>query len=85
MDSSESEKLRNQFITDWRTQITDLSIKSIGHMYLNDELTDVLFIFRRNDSITVFTFSNFVQDFIMPLAKNGVNFFVTIIAELFGP
>ena len=52
MDSSDLEKLRNQFNSDWRTQKTEL-VDQIGQLFLTDELTDVLFIFNRNNSITV--------------------------------
>ena len=52
MDSSDSEKLRNQFNSDWRAQKTEL-VDQIGQLFLTDELTDVSFVFNRNNSITV--------------------------------
>ena len=52
MNSSDLEKLRNQFNSDWRTQKTEL-VDQIGQLFLTDELTDVLFVFNRNNSITV--------------------------------
>ena len=55
MDSSDSETLRNQFNSDWRTRKTEL-VDQIVQLYQNEELTDVLFVFNRNDSITVFNF-----------------------------
>ena len=59
MYSSDSDRLRNQFNSNWRTQKTEL-VDRIVHLYQNEELTDVLFVFNRNDSITVFTlFLNF--------------------------
>ena len=61
MDSSDSDKLRNQLNSDWRTQKTEL-VDQIVQLYQNEELTDVLFVFNRNDSITVFTlFLNFFE------------------------
>ena len=53
MDSSDLEKFRNQFNSDWRTQKTDL-VDQIRHFCLClSKLTDVVFVFRRNDLITV--------------------------------
>ena len=52
MDSSDLEKLRNQFNSDWRAQKTEL-VDQIGQLFLTDELTDVSFVFNRNESITV--------------------------------
>ena len=52
MDSSDSEKLRNQFNSDWRAQKTEL-VDQIGQLFLTDELTDVSFVFNHNESITV--------------------------------
>ena len=56
MNSSDSEKLRNHFNNDWRTQETSL-VDQLRHLYHNGEETNVLFVFNRNDSITVFTLS----------------------------
>ena len=57
--SSDLENLRSQFNSDWRTHKTEL-MDQIVQLYQNEELTDVLFVFNRNDSITVFTlFLNF--------------------------
>ena len=49
---SDSDRLRNHFNSDWRTQKTEL-VDQIGQLFLTDELTDVLFVFKRNESITV--------------------------------
>lgn len=54
MNSSNSEKLRNQFYNDWRTQKTD-PMAQIGHLYHSEELADVFFVFHRDNSITVLT------------------------------
>ena len=52
MNPSDLENLRNQFNNDWRTQEAEL-VDQIKHLYHDDELTDVLFVFKRNESITV--------------------------------
>ena len=52
MDSSNSEKLRNEFNNDWRIQKADI-MDQIGHFYLNEELVDVFFVFHRNNLTTV--------------------------------
>ena len=65
MDSSDSETLRNQFNSDWRTRKTEL-VDQIVQLYQNEELPDVLFVFNRNDSITVFNFFlNFTTLFVV--------------------
>ena len=46
------ENLRNKFNNDWRTQEAEL-VDQIRHLYHEDELTDVLFVFNRNETITV--------------------------------
>ena len=67
MDLSDSDRLRSQFNSDWRTQKTEL-VDQIVQLYRNEELTDVLFVFNRNDSLTVFTlFLNFYYNYIMLL------------------
>ena len=63
MNSSDSEKLRNHFNNDWRTQETSL-VDQLRHLYHNGEETDVLFVFNRNDSITVFTLFLFFATFL---------------------
>ena len=60
MDSSDSETLHNQFNNDWRTHKTEF-VDQIVKLYHNEELSDVLFVFNRNDSITVFTFILFLN------------------------
>ena len=62
MDSSDSKKLRNHFNNDWRTQETSL-VDQLRHLYHNGEETNVVYVFNRNDSITVFTYSYFLQHF----------------------
>lgn len=54
MDSSDSEKLRSKFKNrDWRTETTDL-VDQIGQLYISEELADVFFVFRHDNSTTVF-------------------------------
>ena len=53
---------RYQFNSDWRTQKTEL-VDQIVQLYQNEELTDVLFVFNRNDSTTVFTLFLFFATF----------------------
>ena len=60
MNSSDSEKLRNHFNNDWRTQETSL-VDQLRHLYHNGEETNVVYVFNRNDSITVFTFILFLN------------------------
>ena len=63
MDSSNSENLRHQFNSDWRTQKTEL-VDQIGQFYHNEELADAFFIFHRNNSTTVFTLFRTLTNFI---------------------
>ena len=64
IDTSDSDRLRNQCNSDWRTQKTEL-VDQIVQLYQNEELTDVLFVFNRKDLTTVFTLSLNIYHFVV--------------------
>ena len=74
MDSSGSENIREKFNSDWRIKITDLA-DQIGHFYLDEELADVFFVFRRDNTTQVFFSLIYASDNLMLLhllRKNGL-------------